>query len=85
MANTENSLDMNLPIIDILEGANARGEFLFELDGGRDGWMEDIEVYAPGYLEMEAVGNESEYDHSRLINPTMAYSIRRQMHQAQLG
>lgn len=60
---------MTLPVIDILEGAKLRGEFIQDFDGARDVWMEDIERYAPGYLQMEAEGNEADYDHSRLINP----------------
>ncbi|KAL4740365.1 hypothetical protein BDV11DRAFT_169132 [Aspergillus similis] len=55
-AEMNSDLDMSLPVIDILEGAKARGEFLFGFDGDREGWTEDIEIYAPGYLEMEAAG-----------------------------
>ncbi|KAL4788938.1 hypothetical protein BDV19DRAFT_395517 [Aspergillus venezuelensis] len=76
--------DMTLPVIDILEGAKARGEFLFGFDGDREGW-EDIEIYAPGYLEMEAAGTEADYDHSRLIDPMDAYDIRRRMYEAELA
>ncbi|RDW76858.1 uncharacterized protein DSM5745_06850 [Aspergillus mulundensis] len=73
-------LDMTLPIVDILEGAKARGEFLFGFDGDREAWTEDIEIYAPGYLAMEAAGNEADYDHARLIDPMEAYDIRREMY-----
>ncbi|KAJ5552344.1 hypothetical protein N7494_001722 [Penicillium frequentans] len=84
MANFDGSLDMNLPVIDILEGAKARGEFLDRFDGARDGWTEDIEIYAPGYLEMEAAGREAEYDHARLIDPEDAYDIRSALYRAQI-
>lgn len=47
---------MTLPVIDILEGAKSRGGFLPDFDGARDTWAEDIEIYAPGYLQMEAGG-----------------------------
>ncbi|RHZ46603.1 uncharacterized protein CDV56_101022 [Aspergillus thermomutatus] len=78
-------LDMTQPVIDILEGAKARREFLFGFDGARDGWTEDIEIYAPGYLEMEAAGNEADYDHARLIDPQDAYYIRTRIYQGQIS
>ncbi|GFF59040.1 hypothetical protein IFM51744_09773 [Aspergillus udagawae] len=78
-------LDMILPVIDILEGAKARRKFLFGFDGARDDWMEDIEIYAPGYLEMEAAGNEADYDQARLIEPGDAYDIRTRIHQGQVS
>ncbi|KAL3432896.1 hypothetical protein BDV09DRAFT_197311 [Aspergillus tetrazonus] len=31
------NLDMSFPVLDILEGAKARGEFLFGFDGDRNG------------------------------------------------
>jgi hypothetical protein len=72
---------MALSVIDILEGARDRGEFLFGFDGGRDEWAEDIKIYAPGYLAMEAEGNEADYDHARLIHPSGAYDIRQRMYE----
>ncbi|KAJ5884378.1 hypothetical protein N7504_011950 [Penicillium tannophilum] len=62
-------LVMTLPVINIMEGAKERREFLQHSDGARDVWAEDIEMYAPGYLEMEAAGTEADYDHSRLLDP----------------
>jgi hypothetical protein len=76
---------MTLPVIDILEGARARGEFLFVFDGSREGWTEDIEIYAPGYLEMEAAGLEADHDHSRLIDLTTAFDVRQRMFEAEIG
>jgi hypothetical protein len=84
MANFDGSLDMTQPVIDILEGARERHEFLFGFDGGRDGWTEDIEIYAPGYLELEAAGHEADYDHARLIDPEDAYDIRSRIYQAEI-
>lgn len=60
---------MTQPVIDILEGAKMRGEFLPGFDGARDVWTDDIEIYAPGYLKMEAEGKEADYDHAWLIDP----------------
>ncbi|KAL3454338.1 hypothetical protein BJX65DRAFT_291864 [Aspergillus insuetus] len=74
-------LDTALPVIDILEGARDREEFVFGFDGGRDEWTEDIKIYAPGYLEMEAAGNGADYDHARLIKPSDAYGIRQRMYE----
>jgi hypothetical protein len=76
---------MSLPAINILEGSKACGEFLFGFDGDCGEWMEDIEIYAPGYLEMEAAGSEADCDHSRLIDPIEAYYIRQRMYEAGLA
>ncbi|KAL3446165.1 hypothetical protein BJX65DRAFT_309155 [Aspergillus insuetus] len=83
--NQNGDVDMTLPIIDITEGARERAEFLWGFDGGRDGWTEDIEIYAPGYLEMEAVGAEANYDHAWSIDPERAYDIRRRMYEEELS
>jgi hypothetical protein len=64
-------------MIDILEGAKPRREFLFGFDGARDGWTVDIEIYAPGYL--------ADDDHARLLDPRDAYDIRTRIHQGQLS
>lgn len=76
---------MTLPVIDILEEAKARREFLFGFDGARDGWTEDVEIYALGYLELEAAGNEANYDYARLIDSRDAYDIRTRIYQGQLS
>ncbi|PWY91709.1 hypothetical protein BO94DRAFT_617027 [Aspergillus sclerotioniger CBS 115572] len=72
------ALDMTLPVIERLEGAKARGELIPFFDGARDTWTEDIDIYAPGYLLMEADGKEADHDHSQLIDPVDAYDIRLQ-------
>lgn len=59
-------LDMDLPILDILEsvvGLNAP-----DLDY-RKQWEEDVELYAPGYLALEAAGKGGEYDLNCLTAP----------------
>jgi hypothetical protein len=53
---------MEKPILEILE---AKAEFFDGGSRGVDQWREDIESYAPGYLEMEEAGNGMApyYDH----------------------
>ncbi|KAF7533587.1 hypothetical protein G7054_g6941 [Neopestalotiopsis clavispora] len=55
------SIDMEEPILDILESKRDRLE-----NGDIDLWMEAIERCAPGYLDMEEDGNgmAPDYDHS---------------------
>lgn len=61
------SLDMDLPILDILESAKQRGEFLFAGYGSRELWSRIIEQSAPGYLELEARGQELDFDLASLL------------------
>ena len=56
---------MDDPILDILETALDLSEMV-DMDGDRDQFAEDIELYAPGYLELEAAGRAAEYDVARL-------------------
>ncbi|KAF7117679.1 hypothetical protein CNMCM5793_006802 [Aspergillus hiratsukae] len=35
----------------------------------RDQWKEDVELYAPGYLALEAAGGGGEYDLNLLASP----------------
>lgn len=54
---------MEKPILEILE---TKAEF-FDVDGrGAELWRQDIESYAPGYLEMEEAGGgmAADYDHA---------------------
>lgn len=53
---------MDQLIVDILEDCKPG------LEGGIDEWMEDIEKYAPGYLDLEEAGQEAEFDHSNFKN-----------------
>lgn len=54
-------MEMDDPILDILETALDLSEMV-DVDGDRDQFAEDIELYAPGYLDMEAAGRAGEYD-----------------------
>ncbi|RHZ57673.1 uncharacterized protein CDV56_104573 [Aspergillus thermomutatus] len=60
-------LDMDLPILDILESARQRGEFLFAGYGSRELWSRIIEQSAPGYLDLEARGQELDFDLASLL------------------
>lgn len=61
---------MDLPMLDILQHAKAANQ----LFGGMNlctlkDWKEDIEVYAPGHLALEAAGRGLEYDLRNLVSP----------------
>ncbi|KAJ5443400.1 uncharacterized protein N7458_007272 [Penicillium daleae] len=63
-------LDMDLPIIDILCQAKAADQLPQTMDlSYREQWMEDVELYAPGYLALEADGRAGEYSLHRLTDP----------------
>lgn len=58
---------MDLPILDILCNAQAANQLVGDMPiCDRDQWKEDVEVYAPGYLALEAAGRGAEYDLSLL-------------------
>ncbi|RLL94866.1 hypothetical protein CFD26_103984 [Aspergillus turcosus] len=61
------SLDMDLPILDIPESAKQRGEFLFTGYGSCELWSRIIEQSAPGYLELEARGQELDFELTTLL------------------
>lgn len=56
---------MDDPVLDILENALDLSEMV-DIDGDRDQFAKDIELYAPGYLELEAAGRAAQYDVARL-------------------
>jgi hypothetical protein len=61
---------MDLPILDILCNAQAANQLVGDMDiCDRDQWKEDVEVYAPGYLTLEAAGRGGEYDLNFLASP----------------
>lgn len=65
-----NRLDIDLPIIDILYQAKAADQLPQTMDlSYREQWMEDVELYAPGYLALEAEGRAGEYSLHRLTDP----------------
>lgn len=67
---TPRSLDMDLPILDILSQARAANQLSSDIDlCDRGQWKEDIELYAPGYLAFEEAGRGAEYDLTRLAAP----------------
>ncbi|OOQ89940.1 hypothetical protein PEBR_08338 [Penicillium brasilianum] len=49
-------LDMDLPILELLESTRRANKFLFSGWGSRDLWIRVIEESAPGYLELEGGG-----------------------------
>ncbi|KAL7651276.1 hypothetical protein ACMYSQ_011011 [Aspergillus niger] len=60
-------LDMNLPILELLESTRLNNKFLFPGYGCRDLWVRIIEQSAPGYLELEAQGREVEFELDDLL------------------
>ncbi|KAJ5623023.1 hypothetical protein N7490_011628 [Penicillium lividum] len=63
-------LDMDLPIVDILcqaKDANQLPNSMVLCD--REQWTSDVELYAPGYLALEAEGRGGEYPPTRLTEP----------------
>lgn len=69
-------MSMDPFILDILEAAQENGEL--EFDGDRDSWARDIELYAPGYLAMEAQDRGAEYEPANLRDPEEAWLARQQ-------
>ena len=59
------SMEMDGPILDTLETVLDLSEMV-DMDGDRNQFAVDIELYAPGYLELEATGRAAEYDVARL-------------------
>ncbi|KAF3398494.1 hypothetical protein F1880_005764 [Penicillium rolfsii] len=63
-------LDMDLPIVDIFCQAKAADQLPQMMNlSYREQWIEDIELYAPGYLALEAEGRAGEYPLNRLTDP----------------
>ncbi|KAL4969563.1 uncharacterized protein BDV14DRAFT_195827 [Aspergillus stella-maris] len=74
-------LTMTLLIIDILEGAKARGEFLFDLMETATGGRRTLRFTHLDIWRWKL----QRFDHSRLIDPMDAYDIRRRMYEAELA
>ncbi|KAJ5540167.1 hypothetical protein N7513_008499 [Penicillium frequentans] len=73
-------LDMDLPIVDILcqaKEANKLPNTMFLCD--REQWASDVELYAPGYLALEAEGRGGEYPLIRLADPNTIRGIKKQV------
>ncbi|GAD96360.1 hypothetical protein TSTA_037250 [Paecilomyces variotii No. 5] len=71
-------MDMDLPILDIIQKAKDNDKMLTLFRTERDQWEKYIELYAPGYLAMEAEGRASEYDIRNLRNTSQASRSRRE-------
>ena len=54
---------MELPILELLDDGEI--EWWLEFEGDSNTFAADIEIYAPGYLEMEKIGGGmvTDYDH----------------------
>ncbi|KAJ5754655.1 hypothetical protein N7533_004198 [Penicillium manginii] len=61
-------LDMDLPIIELLESTRKSSRFLYEGYGYMDLWVRIIEQNAPGYLDLEAQGRVLEFKLDNLRN-----------------
>ncbi|KAJ5803972.1 uncharacterized protein N7518_000275 [Penicillium psychrosexuale] len=73
-------LDMDLPIVDILcqaKDANQLPNSMFLCD--REQWTSDVELYAPGYLALEAEGRGGEYPLTRLTVPGPIQAVKKQV------
>lgn len=55
-------MDLDLPILDILQTVKDRGEFQYTAWGDREAWAREIERAAPGYLKLESNGREGEFE-----------------------
>lgn len=72
-------LNMDLPIVDILcqaKDANQLPNSMFLCK--REQWTSDVELYAPGYLALEAEGR-GEYPLTSLTVPTSIESMNKQI------
>ncbi|KAJ9316147.1 hypothetical protein DTO271D3_3723 [Paecilomyces variotii] len=73
-------LDMDLPIIDILCQAKAANQLPTTMNlCDREQWENDAELYAPGYLALEAEGRAGEYPLHRLTVPGSVERVRKQV------
>jgi hypothetical protein len=71
---------MGLPIIDILCQAKDAGQLPLTMDlSYREQWMEDVELYAPGYLALEAKGHAGDYSLHRLTKPESVARTEKQI------
>ncbi|GAB1214206.1 hypothetical protein ATERTT37_003366 [Aspergillus terreus] len=54
-------MDLDLPILDLLQTVKDRGESQYTDWGSREMWASEIERAAPGYLQLEGEGKEGEF------------------------
>ncbi|PWY80848.1 hypothetical protein BO94DRAFT_602226 [Aspergillus sclerotioniger CBS 115572] len=67
-------LNMDLPIVDIVNSSTQRGEL--HVPYSREHWALELELFAPGYLELEARGLEVEYELTSLSDEMDSYNHR---------
>ncbi|OKP03385.1 hypothetical protein PENSUB_6888 [Penicillium subrubescens] len=60
-------LDMDRPILELLESTRQSNKFMDVGYGHPDLWLQIIEKSAPGYLELEAQGREVEFELNDLV------------------
>jgi hypothetical protein len=59
-------MDMDLPILDILQGVKDSSKFQYVGWGDKELWAREIERAATGYLELQAEGRAAEFELERL-------------------
>jgi hypothetical protein len=61
-------MDIDQPLIGILDSAHQRGELFFDEYSPND-WARQLEAFAPGYLDLEAQDREADFDLTNLWDP----------------
>lgn len=73
-------MDMDLPILDVLDRAKSSDQLIQDMDlCDRDDWEKGIEFHAPGYLALEAAGQDADYDLCCLSLPAAVQSTKKQV------
>lgn len=67
-------MDIDQPLIGILNLAHQRGELIFDMYSPDD-WARQLEDFAPGYLDLEAQDREVDYDLTNLWDPVETYAL----------
>ncbi|PCG95678.1 Hypothetical protein PENO1_072120 [Penicillium occitanis (nom. inval.)] len=62
------SMDIDQPLIGILDSAHQRGELFFD-EYSPDDWARQLEAFAPGYLDLDAQDREADFDQINLWDP----------------
>lgn len=61
------SVNMNSTVLEMLESAKESAQVVDPEHFASPDLADDVEHYAPGYLDLEAEGREAEYDEAPLI------------------
>jgi hypothetical protein len=73
---------MDLPILDILRQTKEANQLPTNMSlCDNQQWQEGVEMYAPGYLALEAEGHGGEYDLNPLTAPDMVEGTRKRIWQ----